>query len=347
MKKIIIALSVIPTLSQASIPVHIDGFIDMYYAYDFNRPLNKEREYTTQPARHDEFNVNMALLGINVEREKLNARLSFQAGTYVQSNYSGEPTIGNNSGPSLSRHIQDAYITYHLSDKLKTIAGIMPSHIGYESVFSIDNYTYTRSLAADYSPFYQSGAGLLYSINEAWNIEGYILNGWQNISEDDSNKSFGSAVRYSQGKLNINYTNFFGKYLKRTRQFHDFNIEYLISESLSVKALFDYGIQNLANDDKGRFYTFNLQSRWSVNPVLALSLRYENYTDKKQANITSSSGEEFQVHGGSVGLDYNLAPSSLARIEYSLLKSTKDVFTKRSGFGDDNQKIVFSIASRF
>ena len=52
-----------PSALRAESPgLRIGGFVDTYYAFDFNRPSNFDRAYTTQPARHDEFNVNLAFL---------------------------------------------------------------------------------------------------------------------------------------------------------------------------------------------------------------------------------------------------------------------------------------------
>ena len=39
--------------------ITLGGFVDTYFAWDFNRPgpASFDRAFTTQPARHDEFNV--------------------------------------------------------------------------------------------------------------------------------------------------------------------------------------------------------------------------------------------------------------------------------------------------
>lgn len=346
MKKLILA-TLISGPCFAAAPISFDGFVDLYYAYDFNRPKDQDRDYTTQPARNDEFNVNLALLGLTHKVNRLTARLSFQAGTYVQANYASEPTEGNTSGGLLSRHIQDAYVRYKLQDKTTFVVGIMPSHIGYESVFSIDNYTYTRSLAADYSPYYQSGAGLIYELSDSILFEGYVLNGWQNISEDDSNKAIGTALRLNQEKWSLNYTTYFGKYLGFSRQFHDFNVEYRASAKLKVKALYDFGIQDKSVGADATFSTFNIQASYEPKERHKVSLRLETYRDEKQANITTHTDQEFEVYGGSVGHDYVLEEGYTLRSEYRYLKATEDVFKKKAMFSDTNQTLSFSIAAKF
>ncbi|MGE3610657.1 MAG: porin [Bacteriovoracaceae bacterium] len=346
MKKFFLTLLVSGS-SFAATPVSFDGFVDLYYAYDFNRPKEQDRDYTTQPARNDEFNLNLALLGLTHKVNRLTARLSFQAGTYVQANYAAEPTEGNTSGGLLSRHIQDAYVRYQLHDKTTLIAGIMPSHIGYEGVLSIDNYTYTRSLAADFSPYYQSGAGLLHMLSESLAVEGYVLNGWQNISEDDSSKALGTALRFNKDKLSINYTTYFGSYLGQSRQFHDFNVEYRVSDKLKLKALYDFGIQDRDVGEDATFSTFNIQASLNVQESHRVSLRFEKYKDEKQANITTHTNQEFDVSGGSLGYDISLEEGYTFRTEYRYLKATQNIFKKKDGFSDSNQTLSFSIAAKF
>lgn len=340
-------LFLMPSLAFSNHTITFDGFVDMYYGYDFNNPEDGDRDYTTQPARSDEFNINLALFGITHKTNKLTTRLSFQVGTYVQTNYSSEPSEGSTSGPSLSRNIQDAYVKYQFTNKTSMIVGIMPSHIGYESVFSIDNYTYTRSLAADFSPYYQSGAGIIHQLNQFWSVEGYVLNGWQNISEDDTRKSLGTAVRYNKDKLSANYTTYLGSYLTRSRQFHDVNVEYRFSESFGMKALYNFAAQDLADDQEAHFSTFNLQAHWRLNPLHSLSARFETYNDREQSNITTNTNKPFKVTGGSLGYDYMIEEGYLLRAEFRYLKATEKIFNKKNTFTDSNRNLVISLATRF
>src|SRR5262245_22107382 len=103
------------TAPDTTIKVTVGGFVDSYYTYDFARPPTLDRSFfggatfTTQPARSNEFNVNLAYIEANLTGNRLHGRLAFQAGTAVQSNYAAEPTIGLNSGPTLARHLQEAY----------------------------------------------------------------------------------------------------------------------------------------------------------------------------------------------------------------------------------------------
>src|SRR5512146_1349875 len=72
---------------DTSVSVAVSGFVDGYYAYDFNHPRTLDRPYTTQAARHDEFNINLAFVAATLDGPRLRGRFAAQFGTSVQANY--------------------------------------------------------------------------------------------------------------------------------------------------------------------------------------------------------------------------------------------------------------------
>jgi hypothetical protein len=136
--------------------ISFGGFLDSYYGFDFNEPAG-DRAFTTTGVRQNEFSINLGYVEAKVERDKVRGRLALQAGSSVHANYSGERRTGPAQGPGLAdimRFIQEAYGGYRVGDNLWLEAGIFLSHIGAESFVSKDNWNYTRSLGADFSPYY-------------------------------------------------------------------------------------------------------------------------------------------------------------------------------------------------
>ena len=75
--------------------------------------------------------------------------------------------------------------------------GIMPSHIGFESAVSKDCWTLTRSMLAENSPYFESGAKLSYTTNNGkLQFSVLALNGWQRITRVEGNSlmSWGTQV---------------------------------------------------------------------------------------------------------------------------------------------------------
>ena len=188
------------------------GFVDTYYAYDFNRPPAIDRcVYDATCAATTSSTSTSRTSKRRISGDRVRGRLALQSGTSVQANYAGEPRIGQYSGPDLSRLIQEAFVGYQLAPSLWIDGGIFFSHIGEESFISRDNPTYTRSFVADYSPYYQSGVRLTWQPASRLTAQLDALNGWQNISETNSGKSGGVRLDYQASpNLVVSYYNFVG-----------------------------------------------------------------------------------------------------------------------------------------
>jgi hypothetical protein len=122
------------------------------------------------------------------EDESIRGRFALQTGTYVQSNAAAEP--------ALLKNVLETSAGTRLGEGVWIDVGIFPSHIGLEGIVSKDNWTYSRSLLADYSPHYESGLSVAASLNDNLSIRGLILNGWQNINETNGSKAAGTELQY-------------------------------------------------------------------------------------------------------------------------------------------------------
>jgi len=71
--------------------VSMSRFVDVFYMYDLNQPDGDERQaFLYNHNRHNEFNLNLGLLQLEVEHSKYRANLAIQARTYAEDNYSAE-----------------------------------------------------------------------------------------------------------------------------------------------------------------------------------------------------------------------------------------------------------------
>lgn len=328
--------------------VRFGGFIDTYYAYDFSRPPQIDRAFTTQPARQNEFNINLAYVEATLEQDRMRGRLALQAGTSVQSNYAGEPRVGQMSGPELARNLQEAVVGYRLGAQTWIDAGVMLSHIGLESFISKDNLTYTRSLVADYSPYYQAGVRLSTQLTSQLSAQLLVLNGWQTISENNSSKSIGTQLSYSpSSEVTLTYNTIFGQEAS-FRHFHDLVLKYLPSDRWTLAAQFDLGFQRAAvGGDDARWFGFTLIAKRALNRVVSVVARAERYKDPQQVLIAASNGAPFSVWGGSLGVDTSLTSRVGWRNEVRTLWSRDAVFPSGAGFSRDATVVVSSLSVAF
>lgn len=323
----------LPAQSQV-LPVKISGFIDTYYAFDSNTPATNEREFTTQPVRHNEFNVNLAYIDAVVEKEKTRGRLALQFGNSVTRNYSSEPNTD-------LKVLQEAYVGRKIGDRTWIDMGIFLGNIGAESWISKDNWTYTRSLNLDYVPYYSSGVRLTHQIDNHQSFQIQILNGWQNITENNQGKALGMQYKNQfNDKMIFTYNNFFGdeevvlnpkteKFNSRFRAYHNFIFQFDYSDKWHFLGAFDVGHQSQQNN-KGvdGWYNSTLTIKHVLNSEQSLSFRAEYYNDRHQANIMTGTKNGFEVIGASLNYDQKLDDTALWRTEIRGFHSKDEIYTQ-------------------
>jgi hypothetical protein len=65
-----------------SLKINFSGFIESYYAYDFNSPTESQKlPFMYNYNRHNEFNINNALLRVKASYENVYASFALHAGT--------------------------------------------------------------------------------------------------------------------------------------------------------------------------------------------------------------------------------------------------------------------------
>lgn len=328
--------------------IAFSGFVDIFYAFDFNMPAkNHRQDFLYNHNRHNEFNLNLGILKVSAEHSKYRANLALQTGTYPMDNYAAEPDV--------LKHIFEANAGVSLNRKnsLWLDAGIFASHIGFESAISIDNWTLTRSLPAENSPYYLSGAKLTYRPNESWEIAAISCNGWQRIQkvEENSLLSFGTQVTYSKNeRISLNWSTFIGTddpdRTRRMRYFNNFYGQFQFTNKLGIIAGFDIGVQQTkkGSQDYDNWFTPVMIAQYSFNDYWATAIRGEYYHDKKGIIIPTATPNGFQTSGFSINVDYSPYENIMCRLEGRWFNSKDRIFERGNKAVNDNYFIVGSIA---
>jgi len=310
-----------------------DGFLDTYYAYDVNRPKKFEREYTTQPVRTDEFNINLAYIGARLEKEKIRGRIALQWGNSVTKNTVFEPKNGATSGQNEGKIFQEAYAGYKLNEKTWIDAGIYLGHIGMESWISRDNLTYSRSMNLDYVPYYSAGVRLEHVYNTRQKFQVHLMNGWQNISENNRAKAIGLQYEHRINQDSIfTYNNFLGDEQvvsdrPRMRGYHNFILKNKLNQNWDWHGSFD--IAHQAHQSKPGvvgWYALSQVISYSLEKTKRYSARFEYYSDPHQANIVTKTKNGFQVASVSINRDQYLDENLLWRCEIRGFRSKDRIY---------------------
>lgn len=336
--------------SKASLT--FSSYTEAYYSYDFNKPADNNRPgFFYSHNRHNEFNLNLGFVKADYSADRVRANLALAAGTYMNANYSAEPGVLKN--------IYEANVGVKLS-KSKDLwldAGIMPSHIGFESAVGKDCWNVTRSILADNSPYFEAGAKITYITNDAkWLLSGMALNGWQRITRVNGNSlmSWGTQVQFKpSSKVLLNYSTFIGTdkpdSVRQKRFFHNFYGVFSVTGKFGITAGFDIGTEDKApgSSEKNTWYSPVLLLKYVFNSKWAIAARGEYYSDKNGVIIATGSPNGFQTTGYSFNIDYSPVSNVLVRLEVRSLNSKDAIFSKASGPTENNSFVTGSIAVSF
>lgn len=331
--------------------ISLFGFLDAYYVYDFNQPKGTSRQpFLYNHNRHNEFNLNLGLIKLGLESDKYRANLALQTGTYANDNYAAEP--------GLLKSIFEANvgISINRSNSLWLDVGVMPSHIGFESAISSDNLTLTRSLLAENSPYFLSGAKLTYTASKKLEIAGLVVNGWQRIQRLPGNSmpSLGSQVVFTPSKkTKLNWSTFIGTdnpdSTRRMRYFNNLFGVFQISEKFNLISAFDIGVQQKLKGSSAYdvwmspivILQFALNDQWKT------SIRGEYYQDESGVIIPTNTPNGFETSGVSLNFDYSPSQNVMFRIEGRWLNSKDFIFEPSVVPANNNYIVAGSIAIKF
>ncbi len=327
----------------------ISGYAEIYYQYDFNKPADGNRPgFIYSHNRHNEFNLNLGFVKAAYATEKVRANLAIAAGTYINANYTAEPGVLKN--------VFEGNVGVRLSKKknLWLDAGILPSHIGFESAVSKDCRTLTRSILAENSPYFEAGAKLTYiTDNGKWTISGMALNGWQRITRLSGNSlmSWGTQLQFKPSdKVLLNYSTFIGTdkpdSARLSRFFHNIYGVFSFSDKVELTLGFDIGTEEKvpnANSNNIWYAPVGIL-KYTINNKWAIAGRAEYYNDKNGVIISTGTSNGFQITGYSLNIDYAPVKNVLVRMEGRGFSSKDAVFKKGNNVTKNNSFVVSSIA---
>lgn len=328
------------------------GYVETYYAYDFNQPENNTRpSFVYSHNRHNEVALNLGFIKAAYDNGNIRANLALMAGTYANANLAAENGVMKNV------YEANAGIKLSKTANLWVDAGIFASHIGFESAIGKDCWNVTRSILADNSPYYEAGARISYtSPSGKWLMSGLVLNGWQRIQRPDGNKTIaiGHQVTYKPSdRVTLNSSSFIGNDKpdvdKRMRYFHNLYGIFQVTDNFGLIAGFDIGAEQKSkgSDRYNCWYAPVIIAKYAVTDKASLSMRGEYYADKNGVIISTDTPNGFKTWGYSLNFDYAVYSNVMWRIEARNLSSKDDIFTKGNSVKNSNTFVTTALAIAF
>jgi hypothetical protein len=235
-------------------------------------------------------------------------------------------------------------------------AGVLPSHIGFESAISTDNWTLTRSILAENTPYFLTGGKVSFQPAEKWFFSALVFNGWQRITNvgGSSKPSFGTQVAFRpKDTILINWSTFLGSddpdATRRRRYFSNLYSQFQLSDAFGLTLGMDMGIQQRLRESSVYDPWFSPivigQVKW--NQKLKSALRIEYYQDRTGIRVKNDHPNGFATTAVSFNMDYSIWKGLLWRIEASNYRSRDQVFLYPETPTATNFFLISSLAYRF
>ena len=303
--------------------VHLSGYLDTYVG--IGPRLAGSMPYMVSSARIGEVNVNLAALDLRYQSDRVRARVMPGWGTYMDANYApGDARLVEASAGFRLKTRREVWVD----------AGILGSPFTNESAISKDHLMYTRSLAAEYVPYYLSGVKLSYLASAKWNWYAYLANGWQQVRDQVRGPALvlQSEFRPNSTTL-VNGNLFVGREATSAgevglRTFADLYVVRQIGSRWRTTADAYLGRQHTSS---GTFWwsQANLIAERSLASTWRASGRLEYLNDPHNVVVAYQRGfPGFRTGAASLGLAKHL-DQGLLRLESRLFYSAKDSYPTR------------------
>lgn len=328
------------------------GYVETYYSYDLGKPDNHNRPgFMYSHNRHNEFSLNLGYIKAAYQSTRTRANLAIGAGSYMNANLSAEPNVLKNiyeanGGVKISKN-KEVWID----------AGIMSSHIGYESAIGKDNWTLTRTISAENSPYFETGAKISFTTkNEKWFLSALVLNGWQRMQRVDGNSTlaFGHQLTYKpNAKVLLNSSSIVCNdqpdTLRKMRYFHNLYGTFELSSKVSMTAGFDIGVQQKTkgSSDYDMWFAPSLITKFTINNKNSLTLRLEYFDDQNGVIIATGTANGFKTYGYSLNYDYAITKNVNWRLEARGLTSQDKIFVLNNKADQNNYFLTTSLTFAF
>ena len=317
----------------------IGGLVDGYWQYNSNKvpPL-----YQAFNVLYNSFDLSMAEFWV-AKTPTADSRIGYKIRTTFGS---AADLMASASGQFLKespyKNIEEAYGSYlaPVGKGLQIDLGKFVTNAGAEVIEAKDDFNYSRSLLFQLAiPLYHSGVRLTYSPNDKVTLMGGVINGWNDVNDNNTAKSVMASVTFKPtGSLSV-VENYIGGAEQPNnnddwRNLSDTVVSYTVNPQVSLMANYDYG-HDTVNGVGVHWQGVAGYLKYQANKYVAVIPRLEFYNDA--SGFTT--GVVQNLTDATVTLEIKPADNFIWRIEYRGDFSNDSPFTNSSGIAKKNQQL--------
>jgi Putative beta-barrel porin-2, OmpL-like. bbp2 len=248
-----------------------------------------------------------------------------------------------------SADLQQALLSYILpvGTGLRLDFGKFVTHMGYEVIEGYDGYNdnYSRSFLFNYAiPFTHTGAKVTYARSERLSAMLMVVNGWDNVRDNNSGKSVGAQLTLVPVSPLTVYLNYIGGPEKTDtsgfrRNTFDVVANWKVLKQLTLGVNGDYGVESGASltkpGDDAVWKGIAGYARYDVTNRFTLALRGETLRDEGGTRL--GTGAAATVTEATLTPTCKFTDRFLFRGDVRFDRSNRDIFVKRGGARRDSQ----------
>jgi hypothetical protein len=308
--------------------IQVTGFVDVYYNWNFNQ--TSPEALRNFDIRHNSFSLNYAEVAVAkapTEQSRAGFRMDFGAGDTANLVNSFEP-----GGTDFLKYVQQAYVSFlaPAGNGLSIDFGKFVTPAGGEVIETKDNFNYSRGLLFSLAiPYYHAGVRAGYSFNDKVSLTGFLVNGWNNVEDNNKDKTVGASLTVKP----TDKATVIANYLVGNEQADDDDGSgvrnlidlvgtYTATDKVSVLGNFDYGHDKVAGDTVD-WYGVAVGLKYQATPTFAFSPRYEIFNDPDGF----ATGQRQTLQEITLTAEYKIPAGFIARFEFRNDFSDKKFFT--------------------
>ena len=225
--------------------IDFSGLVDGYYSLNFNHPESRNNNLRYFDAKANQFSLNMAKLSAEHTADPIGFKFETMFGRAADLFNATEP-----AGVEVYKHIYQAYVSVKPASwkGVEFDFGKFVTAAGAEVTETHLNWNYSRGYLYANGPFYHFGGRLSVPVSKNLTVGYQIVNGWNNVEDNNSGKTQGFTVGLTTTKLNWSNTYYVGPEKSNMndgwRHFYDTVIAVNPNGRVSGLFNFDYGREN-------------------------------------------------------------------------------------------------------
>ena len=323
-------------------PIEFSGLIDGYYSFNANHPASKANNLRNFDVRANSFSLNMAKLELQHGPDPVGFRMDIGYGRAFDIFHLTEP---GRDGLRVHENIMQAYVSVKPPNaggfqfdfgKFVTSAGAEPTETHL-------NWNYSRAYLYANGPYYHFGARMSKPITSWWSGGVQIINGWNNVEDNNSGKTFGFTSAMTSKKVSWFSNYYVGPEKTNTnegyRHFWDNVLTFSPTDKNSMYVNFDFGNDKVKGGQNNDWWGIALANRYAPNDWFALAQRFEVYDDKR-GFITGTAQKLKEV---TLTADFKMKEGFLTRVEYRRDWSDRPFFDRGNELASAKAQSTFLV----